>query len=340
MILMKISLIHLSVLFFIVTLSAVQPGSAEQKIIGISHHWMGNEYNINGNKILTQAFTKTGYKVFTLNANGNSAKQVTHVKTFIDRKVSGIVIFGGVGNEFGEISMKAWEANIPLICHMMFLPGALTSIVHDNWEGSTKMAVWLANQMHGHGEYIILDLPDWHILEIRKRAIGEVMRWFPNIKRVGDPYMINLTDPVGASYTFTKTAIQENPDLKGVFCTWGMPIVGAIKAVREMGKADQIAVAGTDTDKSVLNLMAQKGAPRTAVVGHPQDISAHTAVKLLSKALEYKNVQEARDHLPAVALIDIAFTSNTDPKNEFKPRAVLTLDEAWDFFHHGSKRPW
>jgi len=328
-------------LFFIINVFLISPVCAEnQKIIGLSHHWMGNEYNMNGNKLITEAFTKLGYKVFTLNANGDTEKQVSHVKTFIDKKVNGIIIFGGHGDAFKAVSMTAYEANIPLICHMMYLRGALTNIDHDNWEGSEKMAVWLANQMHGYGKYILLDLPDWHILQNRTDSIESVLKWFPNITRARDPYMVSLADPMGDAYSFTKKAIEEVPDLKGILCTWGMPLAGAIKAVIEMNKSEQIAVAGTDADKPVLSLMAQKNAPRAAVVGHPQNLSAEAAVRNLTEAMRYKTVKEAREHLPVIEAVDIAFISNTDPKEEFKARQVFTPDEAWEFFHKGSPKPW
>jgi hypothetical protein len=61
---------------------------------------------------------------------------------------------------------------------------------------------------------------------------------------------------------------------------------------------------------------------------------------MMSRALEYKTVKEARENLPAVAVVDIAFTSNTDPANEFKPRQVFTIDEAWKFFHPADPKPW
>ncbi len=323
-----------------ISFTILPPALAAQKVIGVANQWLGNDWNFIANKTIVKTLEAKGYKVITTNAQGATNQQKADVENFIQMKVDGIIIKGGEGGAFVDVSQKAWEANIPLVGVLMFLPGAVATTTSDSWEGNVNMGVWLVNQMHGEGKYIILDAAGWHTLVIRRDAVESVLKWYPKIQRVADVYEVDTADAINNSYDIVKATLRAHPDLKAVVSTWGQPAVGAAKAIREMKKQNQVAIVCTDADRPVLAEMARKDAPKMACLGLVPKENGAYAAELMDKALQYKTVQEAKDNMNTLYVVPTALTSNTDPKAEFKQKRVLTLDEAWEFFHKNKKRPW
>ncbi len=80
---------------------------------------------------------------------GKTSQQKADVENFISMKVNGIIIKGGEGGAFMDVAKKAWDANIPVVTVIMFLPYAVHNSTEDSWGGSTDLAVWMVNRMHG-----------------------------------------------------------------------------------------------------------------------------------------------------------------------------------------------
>jgi ABC-type sugar transport system substrate-binding protein len=208
------------------------------------------------------------------------------------------------------------------------------------WEGNVNMGIWLVNQMHGEGKYIVLDAAGWHSLVVRREAVEGVLKWFTGITRVANVYEVDTADPVNNSYSIVKSTLRAHPYLKAVVCTWGLPAVGAIKAIKEMQKEKQVAVVCTDADRPVLAEMAKPDAPHTACLGLDPNQNGLYAAELIADALNYKTVMEARASMNTLYVVPTDLISNTDPKKEFKTKRVMTLDEAWQYYHSAHKKPW
>ncbi len=142
----------------------VSAASAQQKVIGVANQWLGNDWNFFANEAIVKYLEAKGVKAEVTNAQGRTGQQKADVENFIAKKVNGIIIKGGEGGAFLDVSMKAFEANIPVVGVMMFLPGAVATTDSNVWEGNVNMGIWLVNQMHGEGKYIILDAAGWHSL--------------------------------------------------------------------------------------------------------------------------------------------------------------------------------
>jgi ABC-type sugar transport system substrate-binding protein len=339
----KSCFITLALLCILSLIATVTPASAEQRVVGVSNLWLGNDWNARCNQTIIDYFEKKGDKVISTNAGaGGTGQQKADVENFVSMKVNGIVIKGGEGDAFLDVTKKAWEANIPVVTVIMFSPWAVNNSVEDSWQGSTNLGVWMVNQMHGSGKYIGMDAAGWHTLEVRKRAFNEVLRWFPDIKLIGEWHEVNPSDPVNNAYNITKATLRAHPDLKAVATTWGLPAVGAIKAIKEMGKQNQVCVISIDQEPSLLAEMHKPDCPPTAVVGIEPIVQGTATAEALDAAMGYKTVQEAKDNLPALTVIGVSYVSNKDI-DEFKPKKVYeSVDACWDGNFAGTdlKKPW
>ena len=326
----------------VVTLSFVfvAPTFAKQKVIGVSNLWLGNEWNSRVHKKILDDLEKKGFKVISTNAQGRTNQQKADLENFISMRVDGIIIKGGEGGAFIDVAKKAWDVNIPVVTVIMFLPYAVNNSVEDSWQGAANLAVWMTNQMQGSGKYIGLDASGWHTLEIRRDAYESVFKWFPEMKMIGK-YHDCLADPVNRGYSITKAALRAHPDLKGVAATWGMPAVGAIKAIKEMNKQDQVCVISIDQEKALLSQMHGSDCPATAVAGIEPEVQGELAARAMIEALKYKTVQEARKHVPVVSVIGLTYVA-TKGIDMIKPKIIYkSVEECWDGnFGKNSKRPW
>jgi ABC-type sugar transport system substrate-binding protein len=312
---------------------------AKQKVVGVSNLWLGNDWNARCNQTIIDYLEKQGCKVIATNAGGKTSQQKADVENFVSMKVDGIVIKGGEGDAFLDVSKKAFEANIPVVTVM---PYAVNNSVEDSWQGSTNLAVWLVNQMHGSGKYIGMDAAGWHTLEVRKRAYGEVLRWFPEIKMIGKYHEVDPSDPINNAYKITKATLRAHPDLKGVATTWGLPAVGAIKAIKEMKKEKQVFVISIDQEAALLAEMHKPDCPATAVVGIEPVVQGTAAAKALEAAMGFKTVQEAKANLPTLSVIGVSYVATKDV-DEFKVKKIYkSVDACWDGNFAGTnlKKPW
>jgi ABC-type sugar transport system substrate-binding protein len=319
----------------------VSSAPAEQKVVGVSNLWLGNEWNSRCHDTIVDYLENKGHKVISTNAQGRTSQQKADIENFVSMKVDGIVIKGGEGDAFLDISKKAWDANIPIVDVIMMLPHAIHHSVDDSWQGTTNLAIWMVNQMHGSGKYIALHAAGWHTLEVRKRMLEEVFSWFPEIKRIGDYHEVDPADPVNRSYAITKATLRAHPDLKGVVATWGLPAVGAIRAIKEMKKEKQVCVISIDQEAALLALMAKPDCPPTAVVGIEPNLQGLATAQAMDAALKYNTVQEAKDNIAAVSLTPVAYVATTGT-DEFKLKVIYkSIDEAWEGnFGKDAKKPW
>ncbi|MBI4768359.1 MAG: sugar ABC transporter substrate-binding protein [Deltaproteobacteria bacterium] len=322
------------------TFAYIPQASAEQKVIGVSNLWLGNDWNATGNKTIIDYFQNKGYKVVSTNAQGKTSQQKADVENFITMKVNGIIIKGGEGGAFMDVAKKAFDANIPVVTVIMFLPYAVHNSTEDSW-ASTDLAAWMVNQMHGSGKYIGLDAAGWHTLEVRKRAFEDVFRWFPDIKRIGEYHEVDPADPVNRAYTITKATLRANPDLRGVATTWGLPAVGAIKAIKEMKKEKQVCVISIDQEPALLAEMAKPDCPPTMVLGIQPKVQGKAAAEALEAAMKFKTVQEAKDNLPTLSVVPVTYVATKNIKEINQKIIFKDVNAACDAnFGKSVKKPW
>ena len=307
---------------------------AKQKVIGVTAIWMGNDWNIYCSGEIKKSLEAKGYKVIHSNAEGQTRKQVMDTENFMQRKVDGIIIAGGEGPAFIELSKKIKAAGIPLVAVDMVLPGAISGVYADNYSGGTQMGIFLSTKMKGEGKVIVLDTPGWHSLLIRARMAQATFEEFPGIE-VLNTFEVGVDDPVGNAYRIVKSTIRKHPDLKGIITTWDMPTVGAIKAVKEMGKTKQIIISAADPGKPLLAEMAKPDAPVMMVMGQNARVLGQLAAEFMDRALT-----QGVDSVPLSVFGPTYFISNGDPAKDFSNLTPMTPGQCWDIYHYDTKRPF
>lgn len=225
--------------------------------VGVATQHMGNAWNKNAVQAIKDVLEPEGFTINHQDGGGITANQVAAVENFITQKVDCIIVSGGEGGAFNEVSLKAKDAGIPVIAIDMFLDGGITGIMCDNWSGGVQMGIYAVNKMGGEGKYILLDTSGWATLLDRGEGAESVLSSFKNIQKVGETREVAASDPVTQGYEITKAALAADPDIKAILVTWNMPAVGVYNALREMNKINDVTIVSADTGDDVISAMLE-----------------------------------------------------------------------------------
>jgi ABC-type sugar transport system substrate-binding protein len=205
----------------------------------------------------------------------------------------------------------------------MYLPGASSGVSADNYTGGTLIGEFMVNKMHGAGKYIVLNSPGWQSLSIRKRMATAVFEDFPAMEFIGEFEVAG--DAVQIAYDSVKSVVLNHPDLKGVLCTWGLPSIGAAKAVQELGLQNQICVVSADSDRVVMEKMAEDDAPMMANIGQDPRMNGEIAAAMVDKAINHGDADMAK-----LVFAPTLMVSNDDPIANFPEIVRTDMVKLWD----------
>lgn len=183
----------------------------------------------------------------------------------------------------------------------------VTTVATNNKAAAGEAAKHLADELGGHGK-VAMVVHDQTSLSGKDRRDG-FLEWM----HANAPGITVLEPQYGGgdqlqSANITKSIIQANPDLKGIYATNEGSAVGAIKGVEEAGKTGAITIAGFDSSKAQIDAITS-GVESGAVTQDPADIGK----QLVDAALKAINGEQLPKH------IDTAYywydkTNINDPK--------------------------
>ncbi|MHC1772529.1 MAG: sugar ABC transporter substrate-binding protein [Flexilinea sp.] len=254
-------------IFFVIAAAPVAAQDGTGKVVGVATQHMGNAWNKNAVQAIKDVLEPLGFTINHQDGGGVTTTQVAAVETFITQGVDYIIVSGGEGGAFNDVSARAKEAGIPVIGIDMFLDGGITGIMCDNWSGGVQMGIYAVNQMGGEGKYILLDTSGWATLLDRGEGAESVLSSFSKITKVGETREVAASDPVTQGYEITKAALTADPDIKAILVTWNMPAVGVYNALLEMNKVDSVTIISADTGDDVISAMLEDTAPAWGFMG-------------------------------------------------------------------------
>ncbi len=307
--------------------AAAPAESGEKKVIGLASYQLGNDWNIQVAEGVKAKAAEMGWEVIQTNAETDSEAQLTALEGFLSQGVDGVVVPGGAGPTLEPVIAELKAAGIPVVTVDLTTQNSVTDIFPDNYMTTELLSVFSVNKMNGvAGKYVHLTIPDfgWKTVDIRDKVadlVFEIEGWtYLGVLDSG------LADAVNQSMTAVRSALLANPDLNLVYSSWGMPAVGAAKAIRESGMQDQVFVVCTDADRIVLAEMAEEDSPIMGVIGQRPFDMGSMAVDYLQKAFN------GDTNIPKTAFAPFYFVTDHP---ELLPPGVETKtpEEAWEILY-------
>jgi ribose transport system substrate-binding protein len=212
-----------------------------------------------------KAADAAGVKLVIFNANNDPAAQNNAIETYIQEKVSGIVVVAIDTNGIMPAVNAAAAASIPVTAVDAVLPaGPQKAQVGVDNEGAGKAMgeffnKYVTDNMGGKARLGIVGALNSTIQNIRQKGFEDVLKTNSGVTTVGVVDGRNVQDSALAA---AESLITANPDLNAIYATGEPALLGAVAAVESQGKQSQIKVFGWD-----LTAQAIKGIDAGYVIG-------------------------------------------------------------------------
>lgn len=190
----------------------------------------------------------------------NAAKQIADVEDLIARQVDLIIIVEHAHGSTTNTLKKAKARGIPIVCVDRALSDpelADSNILGNDFEMGKICAEYLAEKLGGKGKIVVIQAPEGVIVgEKRREGFYSVVDQYPDMEVI--------TQQVGnwqrsVAYTVMENILQGFKEIDGFYADNDEMALGALKAIKEAGRQDEIIVTGVDGEKAALESIKEGG---------------------------------------------------------------------------------
>jgi len=227
---------------------------------------------------------KLGYKTTAAAHNNKPDEQNSLIETAINDKVKGVVLDPAGADESVAAVQKLVDANIPVVlvnAEISKTGLAKSQIVSNNAQGAVAGAEAWAEAMNFKGTYVeLLGKPSDNNAQVRSDGYKSVISQYGDLKEVGEE-IANWDRQEGQEKM--ESLLSKNPDIDGVIAGNDEMALGAINALKEAKKLDQVKVLGFDGNQDAAD--AVKKGEMVATVLQPIVEGTTKAVEQLNGVL-------------------------------------------------------
>ncbi|GAA1849875.1 D-ribose ABC transporter substrate-binding protein [Microlunatus capsulatus] len=227
---------------------------------------------------------KLGYETTTSAHKNDPETQNSLIETAINDKVKGVVLDPAGADESVAAVQKLVDAQIPVVlvnAEISKTGLAKAQIVSNNAQGAVAGAEAWSEAMDYKGTYVeLLGKPSDNNAQVRSDGYKSVISQYPDLKKVGEE-IANWDRQEGQEKM--ESLLSKNPDIDGVIAGNDEMALGAINALKEAKKLDQVKVLGFDGNQDAAD--AVKDGEMVATVLQPIVEGTTKAVEQLNGVL-------------------------------------------------------
>ncbi|NDK31635.1 D-ribose ABC transporter substrate-binding protein [Nesterenkonia haasae] len=222
----------------------------------------------------------------TTSAHGNDPdEQTSLMETAINNQVDGILLDPAGADESVAIVEQAVDAGIPvaLVNAEISETGlAEVQVVSNNAQGATLGAEAWAEAMEYEGTYVeLFGNPSDNNAQVRSDGYASVLDQYPDLEKVGEE-IANWDRQQGQ--TAMEQLLSRYPDIDGVIAGNDEMALGAINALEEAGRIDEVAVLGFDGNNDAAD--AVREGTMVATVLQPIADGTERAMEVLDEVIQ------------------------------------------------------
>jgi erythritol transport system substrate-binding protein len=211
---------------------------------------------------------KLGYTPTTSAHENDPSQQNTIIETAINDKVKGVILDPAGADESVAAVQKLVDAQIPVVlvnAEIAKTGLAKAQIVSNNAQGATLGAEAWAESMGYKGTYVeLLGKPSDNNAQVRSDGYKGVLSQYADLQEVGEE-IANWDRQEGQQKM--EALLSKYPDVNGVIAGNDEMALGAINALKEANKLQQVKVLGFDGNQDAVN--AVKAGEMVATVLQP-----------------------------------------------------------------------
>ncbi len=201
---------------------------------------------------------KLGYET-TADAHNNDAdKQNQFIDAAISKKVKAIILDPAGADESVGAVQKATDAGIPVFlvnAEISEQGVAKSQIVSNNAQGATIGAQAWVDEVGDAGNYVeLLGNPTDNNAQVRSDGYAQIISQYPDLTLVQQE-TANWDRAEGKAKM--ETMLSAHPDIIGVVSGNDEMALGAIQALKDAGKLDQVKVLGFDGNPAAVSAIEE-----------------------------------------------------------------------------------
>lgn len=262
------------------TTQTVKEVDLTTKTVGLSMHFMQDDYAAFFVKAFEESMNAAGVKYVILSADANPEKQLSDITSLITQKVDAIVVVPFDENSIMDKCNEAQAQGIPVISvTVMPQVDAYATVDGNDYKNAYGATKFMLDKIGGQGEILQVDVP------VEPYRIAERMKAFNAALAETDAVLVEEIYSVDQAEIISqvKNTIAAHPNIKGIYGGFGTALAGIGEALKELGRKDIVAV-GVDADFSIMNLI-KEGYVAAAAAQYPAD-HARMACEAAIKALK------------------------------------------------------
>jgi ribose transport system substrate-binding protein len=276
-------------------LCTVAPAFAAGKTLGVSMHFMADDYAKAFSDEIKKKGAELGLTVSVFSADGDPQKQLSDIQTMVTQQVNAIVVI-----PIDEVAIVAGlkgaaAANIPIIAASE-VPGAadvLTTVVGPSDFGNGKAAcaeMAAAMKSRGKGMDVGISTASVTLYRIDQRVEGCLAALKDAGATVVDTVK-GLSPEEGLANA--QNLLSAHPEIDGIFGSFSNLVIGAGNALKQANRTD-VSVSGIDADRSIIQLITQGWVTDVAAQfpGQQADLIAQAAADVFAGKTIDKDQQD------------------------------------------------
>lgn len=227
--------------------TADTPAESEKITIGVTLMNFSTQFSIDLKDYMTaKAEEIGGVELMFLDAGGDAAKQVQQIDSFISQGVDAIIMQPQEQDACSPAVEKAKEAGIPIVncnSHTTAEPDAYVG--SDDAESAEIAMNYIAECLDGKGKVVMMHGHPGQTAELmRTQGAMDVLEKFPDMELL-DEQTANWDR--AEAMTLMENWLQAYGDeINAVFCQNDEMALGALNALLQAGKKDNVVVVGVD----------------------------------------------------------------------------------------------
>lgn len=219
----------------------------------------------------------------TQDAQLDLASQNTQIDAFIQQGVDLIVISAVDEGGIAPAIERAKAAGIIVVAVDTPAEGADAVVMTDAVEAGRKSCEYLFEEMGGSGNVLLVDGTPIQTIIDRIDGCNQVLEDYPDITVVGQQSSKNDR---ASGLAVTTDMLTATPDVQGIFGMNDPSALGAVLAVEQAGRQDDIIVTGVDGSPEGVDELKRDGSPFIGTATQNPAEMVRVAVKIAQDIVE------------------------------------------------------
>jgi ribose transport system substrate-binding protein len=255
-------------------------------------------------KALEEFGENEGWNVTVIDTKGDFGALANRWEDVIAQGVDAIIMGMGDPNQFKKQIAMANEAGIPVFGgDAGYIDGMVCNVTSNNYTLSAQITSYLFDKLEGQGKLVKF----YHSAHpgVRKREIvfDAIEESVPDIEIVAE-HFVQVPGPIEDARKAMQNILLANPnpgDINAVWAAWDEPAIGAMLAIMEAGRQDEIIVVGIDGNEQALE-MIKKGSCIKATVKQDFVAMAQIITDQVKKVFDGEEVTDKIFYAPSILM--------------------------------------